>query len=648
MVLADHTFNSSTTTTMPPTPPKVEATTSMLNRSTDSRDSAPITPFSVSSESSLVVPGKLYADINKLKSCYMDIIKLLDPNDKIKSATKTSSEVLMLTKDQILRGITKNKVNLPAVKNHLVTLLDTVRPVCLPNYQAGKCSPPGAFSFSEESQITSLVTRVETICNGNQSKLENLESELGSIKALVSNYEGMLFSASATKSSAPASLIEFPSDAAIGDHHLDPIERTVEDFVSEENSEVLTSALRDLPYVEGKGLSTMKFGENYKFNGSRGDSVEFPPYIKAILDDLNEKFVSPDTPALNSCLVTKYVGPNSYIAPHSDDERAIHPESSIFTISLGKEATVKFTDVHSGTVSEHKAVSGSLYCMSRKSQGLFKHAIGKDSSWEASDERISLTFRSLHWRNNNSTVVIGDSNTLGLTFAKFGKDAPTSGSYNGTFGNAMPGKQVEAYTVEELDPVKCVGFNNIVVHCGINSIRDTSITSDEEVKAIYVKFKSKIYQIMEANKRARVYVCTLLPTKLNDCKSKVIYFNKLILEDLQNAFSNIRIINTFSQFCDVRGLLATNLSRDLNKHGSPDYLHLDERGLRVLSIKIKQSIFYSKRKEESTGFARGGPGTGRGVEQWSDGGYAGALSRPAYRGRRGGPNLRGRDHRSRW
>ena len=315
---------------------------------------------------------------------------------------------------------------------------------------------------------------------------------------------------------------------------------------------------------------------------------------------------------------------------------------------MGKEATVKLTDIHNGSVSEHRAVSGSLYSMTRRSQGLFKHAIGKDASWEESDERISLTFRSLHWRNNNSTVVIGDSNTLGLKFATFGKTASSpSASYNGTFGNAMPGKQVEAYTVEELDAVKCVGFNNIVVHCGINSIRGSSIASDEDVKAVYIKFKSKIYQIMEANKRSRVYVCTLLPTKLNECKSKVLYFNKLILEDLQNSFGNIRIINIFSQFCDVRGLLATNLSRDFNKHGEPDYLHLDERGLRVLSIKIKQAIFYSKRKEESTGSARGGSGRGQ-EEQWGERGYAGATGRPAYRGRRGGSNFRGRDHRPRW
>ena len=277
-------------------------TPAVLNKSTDSRDSNPTTPFSVSSESSLVVPGKLHADINKLKSCYMAIIKALDPNDKVNSATKTSSEVLMLSKEQLLRGFTKHKVKVDAVKNHLITLLDSVRPVCLPNYQAGKCSPSANFSFSEENQIASLVTRVEALCNGNQSKLENLESELGSIKTLVSNYENML---SAPKSSAPVSLIEFPCDTDIGDHQVPPIERTVDDYLPEEKCQVLIGKLRNLPFVKGKGLSTMKFGENYKFNGSRGESVEFPDYIKEILDDLNEQFVDDNTPMLNSCLVTK-------------------------------------------------------------------------------------------------------------------------------------------------------------------------------------------------------------------------------------------------------------------------------------------------------------------------------------------------------
>ena len=167
----------------------------------------------------------------------------------------------------------------------------------------------------------------------------------------------------------------------------------------------------------------MKFGEHYSYKGSRGEStVEFPPHLKALLDKLNNQFVSSDTPLLNSCVVNKYVGPNSYIASHSDDEKSIHPESHIFTVSIGKEATVHFTDIGKSTTHQHTAKSGSLYSMSRQSQGCYRHKVNKDTSWTVDDFRLSLTFRSVHWRNNNSTIILGDSNTGGLKFAKFGKE----------------------------------------------------------------------------------------------------------------------------------------------------------------------------------------------------------------------------------
>ena len=59
---------------------------------------------------------------------------------------------------------------------------------------------------------------------------------------------------------------------------------------------------------------------------------------------------------------------------------------------------------------------------------------------------------------------------------------------------------------------------------------------------------------------------------------------------------------------------------------------------------IKRSVFSGKRKEESAGHARGGTGRGGRSEQFGDGSYASALTRPTYRRRGGGPNSRGRDH----
>ena len=111
---------------------------------------------------------------------------------------------------------------------------------------------------------------------------------------------------------------------------------------------------------------------------------------------------------------------------HSDNERAIHPGSSIVTVSLGHDTKVRFRDVQSGSFQEQDVKAGPIYAMTRSSQDLYKHSISKDQLLSESDNdiRISLTFRSLQWRNKNSTLIMG--HTGGLKFANFGKYSPST------------------------------------------------------------------------------------------------------------------------------------------------------------------------------------------------------------------------------
>ena len=295
-------------------------------------------------------------------------------------------------------------------------------------------------------------------------------------------------------------------------------------------------------------------------------------------------------------------------------------------MSLGCDATVCFRHIHSGSLHQQVVKTGSVYAMTRASQDLFKHSIPRNQSLNESDIRFSLTFRSLHWRNNNSTVIIGDSNTGGLKFSKFGSDAPSN--HNGTFGNAMPGKRVAAFTVDQLDPLQCIGFNNIVVHCGLNSIRGEDVTTEDQIREVYVDFKTKVSDIVSINKRARVYISTLLPTKCDNINKKVKFFNSLIADDLPKSFTDIRVINHYSRLSNVAGLLTPGLSQEFNSRGEPDLLHLNAAGLRLLSFSIKNSLF-SKKKSQERGAVEG---TGGRVQQDSRN-YSSVAS---YRGRRGG------------
>ena len=81
------------------------------------------------------------------------------------------------------------------------------------------------------------------------------------------------------------------------------------------------------------------------------------------------------------------------------------------------------------------------------------------------DIRLSLT--SAYWRNNNSTIIIGDSNIGSQKFTSFRRNNPTN-YINGKFGNALPSKREAArgkqqdrsrkrevgFTIEEIDARK--------------------------------------------------------------------------------------------------------------------------------------------------------------------------------------------------
>lgn len=81
-----------------------------LNRSVESvTSSAPSSNnFSVSSESNLLIPGKLYTDIVCLKNCYQGIINQIDPNRNADpGSVENPSTVMMLNKEQMVAGMKK-------------------------------------------------------------------------------------------------------------------------------------------------------------------------------------------------------------------------------------------------------------------------------------------------------------------------------------------------------------------------------------------------------------------------------------------------------------------------------------------------------------------------------------------------------------
>ena len=154
----------------------------------------------------------------------------------------------------------------------------------------------------------------------------------------------------------------------------------------------------------------------------------------------------------------------------------------------------------------------------------------------------------------------------------------------------MPGRKFWSPRIEDIDPVSCMGYANVVLLCGINDVRQPDVVAESDVAGCYNKLKLKIKQIKHLSPSTAVFVCRLLPTKLPKLNMKVDIFNRLIYFDLIPTCSGVVYVEGFERFA-CNHVLADNLSKQFDRHGRPDTLHLNRSGARVLASLIKQSVF---------------------------------------------------------
>ncbi|KAL5264241.1 hypothetical protein ACHWQZ_G005360 [Mnemiopsis leidyi] len=470
----------------------------------------------------------------------------------------------------------------------------------------GDISGPSDSLLSQENSIKCIESEMKQMNEACQTDIRKLINEVCQLKTELINL-----------SSAPASLHgsdHFPSESTeqllttisfhptrvpqtgcevpLVQHRQIPVSDTKHEFVDQTEANELQVFFDSCSFKPENGHSVMSFGSPYQYTGSQSstDVPPIPDILKPLLERVNSvqsdiyRSLYPDQPFLappeiNSCLVNKYQGSDSYLPRHADREMTIHPESSIFTISLGQSCDVTFTERESGTESSHPCPDRSLYIMSRRSQEVFDHEIEKGSM--PAGIRYSLTFRCISWTHKNSTCLIGDSNTR---FLRFGSNK------RGTFGEQMPGQKFWAPKLRDIDPVSCMGYSNVVLLCGINDIKESQIQCESDVADCYTLLKQKIKQIKSLSACTTVFVCQLLPTKDLTLNRKVNDFNRLIHFDLFPSCKDVEYVEGFRQFVCNR-VLAAELSMHLDRLGRFDMLHLNRAGARVLASLIKQSIF---------------------------------------------------------
>ena len=247
-------------------------------------------------------------------------------------------------------------------------------------------------------------------------------------------------------------------------------------------------------------------------------------------------------------------------------------DSDIYTLSLGDTRDVVFKR-KGGSHEEivQTAKGNSLYVMSSTSQQTWTHRI--DPSNEKRDLRYSITLRYISKNNNNVTIICGDSNTRHLNF----------GGGKKTFGDKMPGKRVESFIIDEIKPERCVGYNNVFVHCGVNDIKRKGVIVEECVDRLVCK----INEICELCPTSRITVSPILPTKLNWLNERGLHFNRLLFNYVNNVNNRVGTLN-FTIFCNKDNLLDNSMGR---YNDEVDKVHLGSTGIFTLSQLVSKKVF---------------------------------------------------------
>ena len=329
------------------------------------------------------------------------------------------------------------------------------------------------------------------------------------------------------------------------------------------------------------------FGEfKYKYQGASHDEAPIPAPIMKVITQIQS---SHKDIKINSCLINRYRDGTMFCPPHSDDEVFIDPASKIFTLSIGCERQMLFSNQHSGPSEVSvKLPHRSLLTFDRHSQDFWKHSIVRDEA--ISECRYSFTFRYLSPVFLNSTAIIGDSNTQDLKF----------GEGPGTFGRWFPGKRIKAGHVHQIPEPQDIGpYRNIVLHTAINDINPypskwNTHPNPKPLPVLAKELEFKCSNILKIYPRTNVYLSCVLPTKDSHLNKSVREFNGY-LSNICKSHKNIRLIE-HRTISDPYGNMKIHLGRQIN--GRPnvaDYLHLGTVGMKTFASTIKESVRYKKR-----------------------------------------------------
>ena len=292
---------------------------------------------------------------------------------------------------------------------------------------------------------------------------------------------------------------------------------------------------------------TISFGEQFWHqNDNHNKPLPMPPAIQTCIDSICGLYPNADRP--NSVTVNKFTGSNSMLPERSDNEWIIKPESLIFTMSLGDSCNVVFTNLSDGSQTSQLTDDSSLLVMSQQSQGFYSHKIPK-ATHSTDSVSYSLTFRNVGKEYLQSTLVVGDSNTKHLYFPH---------ERNNSYLAKLYGKRIYTPTIDDMEPIKCTGYRHIVLHVGINNLKNRHGSRTEvDISSTFDQWLKKIIEIRNICTRTNLIISPILPTKSCILNSRAKAFNSLLFSCINSCWTTL----DFTCFVNDSGLLDENYSK---------------------------------------------------------------------------------------
>ena len=112
--------------------------------------------------------------------------------------------------------------------------------------------------------------------------------------------------------------------------------------------------------------------------------------------------------------------------------------------------------------------------------------------------------------SRKSLLVMGDSNTKYIKFPNI--------SYH----------RIPTYTIEEIDPNRCVGYAKIWIQVGINNLKSVRCGGPDDVRKSFELFTQKVDRIGKLSPNTTVIISPILPTGVDILNERARAFNKLL------------------------------------------------------------------------------------------------------------------------